>query len=64
MGSAPVRRALEIANDRDEPMVIVEGNPKLYGRFGFQLPLGVLGDRQRRPLTLARCGPSGRRHAA
>jgi putative acetyltransferase len=36
IGSALVRRSLALANERGEPFVIVEGSPKLYGRFGFE----------------------------
>jgi putative acetyltransferase len=36
IGGALVRRGLDMANDRGEPMVILEGSPKLYGRFGFE----------------------------
>jgi putative acetyltransferase len=40
IGSALVRRSLTLANESGEPMVILEGNPKLYGRFGFERASG------------------------
>lgn len=36
IGSALVRRALEIAADRGVPVVFLEGDPRYYGRFGFR----------------------------
>lgn len=32
---ALVTRALAVAADRPEPLVVLEGDPALYGRFGF-----------------------------
>lgn len=34
-GSALVRASLDAVRARREPVLIVEGNPKYYGRFGF-----------------------------
>lgn len=34
-GSALVRRTLEAVRAMGEPALLVEGNPKYYGRFGF-----------------------------
>ena len=34
-GSALVRRTLEVARAMGEPAILLEGNPKYYGRFGF-----------------------------
>jgi putative acetyltransferase len=34
-GSALVRASLAAARARGEPLVLVEGNPSYYGRFGF-----------------------------
>ena len=36
IGSALVKAVLEIADARSEPVVIVEGSPTYYGRFGFE----------------------------
>jgi putative acetyltransferase len=36
IGSALVRHALTLAEERGEPLVMLEGDPKLYGRFGFE----------------------------
>ena len=35
IGSGLVREALALADDRDEPFVVVLGPPAYYGRFGF-----------------------------
>ena len=35
IGSALMRAALAIADERPEPFVVVLGNPAFYGRFGF-----------------------------
>jgi putative acetyltransferase len=35
VGSALVRAALAIADQRGEPFVVLEGSPKYYGRLGF-----------------------------
>jgi putative acetyltransferase len=34
-GSALVRASLDAAGARGEPVLVLEGNPKYYGRFGF-----------------------------
>jgi putative acetyltransferase len=34
-GSALVRASLHAVRARGEPLLVVEGNPKYYGRFGF-----------------------------
>lgn len=34
-GSALVRASLEAVRARGEPLLVLEGNPKYYGRFGF-----------------------------
>jgi putative acetyltransferase len=36
IGSALVREATERADDRGEPLVILEGSPVYYSRFGFE----------------------------
>ncbi len=36
IGSALVRAALAAAEERGEPMVILEGSPAYYGRLGFE----------------------------
>jgi putative acetyltransferase len=36
IGGALVRALLEIADRRGEPAMIVEGDPRYYGRFGFE----------------------------
>jgi putative acetyltransferase len=36
VGGALVRTGLRLANERGEPLVIVEGIPSLYPRFGFE----------------------------
>ncbi|MGB8003245.1 MAG: N-acetyltransferase [Gaiellaceae bacterium] len=36
VGSALMREALRLAEERDEPLVMIEGNPAYYGRFGFR----------------------------
>lgn len=35
IGSALVRKGLRVSAERTEPLVIVEGNPSYYSRFGF-----------------------------
>lgn len=35
IGTALVREGLRIAAERSEPLVIVEGDPRYYSRFGF-----------------------------
>lgn len=42
IGSALTSAALEVADSRDEPFVVVLGAPAFYGRFGF-LPAADLG---------------------
>ena len=36
IGSALVHAVTAVAGDRDEPLVVVEGDPAYYGRFGFE----------------------------
>jgi putative acetyltransferase len=36
IGGALVRALIEIADRRGEPAMIVEGDPRYYGRFGFE----------------------------
>ena len=36
IGSALVRAVLEEADRRDEPLVVLEGSPRYYGRLGFK----------------------------
>jgi putative acetyltransferase len=36
IGTALVRAALEGADQRGEPIVVLEGDPRYYGRFGFE----------------------------
>jgi putative acetyltransferase len=36
VGSALVRAACAVAEDRGEPMIVLEGDPAYYGRFGFE----------------------------
>ena len=36
VGSALVRAACAAAEDRGEPLVVLEGDPAYYGRFGFE----------------------------
>jgi putative acetyltransferase len=35
VGSALMRETLRVAEERDEPLLLIEGNPAYYGRFGF-----------------------------
>ena len=42
IGSALVRKALRIADERGEPLVLVLGHPAYYPRFGFR-PASDLG---------------------
>jgi putative acetyltransferase len=35
IGSALVGETIRIADARGEPLLLIEGNPKYYGRFGF-----------------------------
>jgi putative acetyltransferase len=43
IGSALVRRVTAEADDRGEPVVILEGSPVFYGRLGFEysVPYGI-----------------------
>ena len=34
-GTALMQETLRIADERGEPLLLIEGNPKYYGRFGF-----------------------------
>lgn len=36
VGSTLVRAALDVADERGEPIVILEGSPAYYGRLGFE----------------------------
>jgi putative acetyltransferase len=36
VGSALVRRTLELLRERQEPLVFLEGSPSYYGRLGFR----------------------------
>lgn len=42
IGTALVQEGLRLASERDEPLVIVEGDPRYYSRFGF-VPASALG---------------------
>ncbi len=44
-GSALVRTGVARARQRDERLILVLGDPRYYGRFGFRaaIPLGVHG---------------------
>jgi putative acetyltransferase len=35
VGSALMQETIRVADDRGEPLLLIEGNPKYYGRFGF-----------------------------
>jgi putative acetyltransferase len=43
IGAALVREVTDRADARGEPLVVLEGSPKYYGRFGFEhsVPLGI-----------------------
>ena len=43
IGSALMHAAIAAADARDEPAIILLGNPDYYGRFGFEMaaPLGI-----------------------
>lgn len=43
IGSALVRTACDEAKERGEPLILVEGDPRFYGRFGFEpaVPHGI-----------------------
>ena len=43
IGSALIRAVLARADDAGEPLVVLEGDPRYYSRFGFEhsLPLGI-----------------------
>ncbi len=36
VGGALMRKALRLAEERGAPLVLVEGDPRYYGRFGFR----------------------------
>jgi putative acetyltransferase len=42
IGAALVRHLLDVARDREEPAIFLEGSPDYYSRFGFEpaVPLG------------------------
>jgi putative acetyltransferase len=44
IGSALVREVTGRADERGEPLIVLEGSPRFYGRLGFEhaVPLGVL----------------------
>jgi putative acetyltransferase len=35
IGSALMQETIRVAEERGEPLLLIEGNPKYYGRFGF-----------------------------
>lgn len=35
IGTALMEETIRLADERDEPLLLIEGNPKYYGRFGF-----------------------------
>jgi putative acetyltransferase len=35
IGSALMHETIRVAEERGEPLLLIEGNPKYYGRFGF-----------------------------
>jgi len=35
IGSALMEETIRLADERGEPLLLIEGNPKYYGRFGF-----------------------------
>jgi putative acetyltransferase len=35
IGTALMRQTIRIADERGEPLLLIEGNPAYYGRFGF-----------------------------
>ena len=35
VGTALIEETIRIADERGEPLLLIEGNPKYYGRFGF-----------------------------
>jgi len=43
IGSALVREVVQRADAHGEPLVVLEGSPRFYGRFGFEfaVPLGI-----------------------
>jgi putative acetyltransferase len=43
IGSALVRRVCQLADERGEPVVVLEGSPAFYGRLGFEysVPHGI-----------------------
>jgi putative acetyltransferase len=36
VGSALMHETIRLADERGEPLLLIEGNPKYYGRFGFR----------------------------
>lgn len=36
VGSALMRHALRASDAREEPLILIEGNPRYYGKFGFE----------------------------
>ena len=36
IGAALVSQVSELADQRNEPVIVLEGNPAYYGRFGFE----------------------------
>jgi putative acetyltransferase len=36
VGTALIRAAIDKADDRDEPLIVLEGDPRYYSRFGFR----------------------------
>lgn len=46
IGSKLVREVAKLADERGEPMLILEGDPRYYGRLGFEhsAPLGITFD--------------------
>ena len=36
VGSALMRHALRASDARKEPLILIEGNPRYYGKFGFE----------------------------
>jgi putative acetyltransferase len=35
VGGALMQETIRLADERNEPLLLIEGNPKYYGRFGF-----------------------------
>jgi putative acetyltransferase len=36
IGSALMNEAIRLAEERQEPLILIEGDPRYYGRFGFE----------------------------